>query len=409
MENSAIAADSPAAGRPAVAAPYDSADSFTAMRLKRPVTLGKKLGEGGEGSVYAIAGHSGLVAKLYDRKNRTRARETKLRRILGKPFDIEEVAKLRIALPFDILTDNGGHFCGYLMPKIDGIPLKTAFFSRKRLENRFPDADRITLVDFSLHFLRQLEFLHGHGILVGDINPLNIMVDPKHPTEGWLIDTDSFQVDELPCPVGTDIFTPAHLQGKNFKTLVRTVEDELFSTAIMLFMILMIGKHPYSRIGGENPADNIRARAFPYRSIGRLDDVPAGVWSYIWSHFPRKLKLAFERVFRDGERPELHEWRSVLEEYRYLLDRGRFCNDIVPLSFRSRNAVTVACRDCGREFQMDAKFHEELVWRGKEPVCALCRQKIQATQMIRKNRQAVSNGVKHARDNARHFRYKGGS
>ena len=384
-------------------------DTYTTLRTRRTVTLQKKLGEGGEGSVHTIGEHPHIVAKLYSPKNRTPERQAKLRRLLAKGIGPKEAAALRIAMPFDILLDARGDFAGYLMPKIEGLPLKNAFFSRRRLETRFPGVDRRTLVAFVRHFVAQLRFLHARGILVGDINPLNLMVDPNNPSKGWLIDTDSFQVDDLPCPVGTDIFTPPNLQGKNFRTQLRTVDDELFSAAIMIFMVLMLGKHPYSRIGGENPADNIRAHAFPYRSMGSLDEVPAGVWGYIWSHFPRNLKRGFERVFREDERIELEEWEAILGEYAYLLDRGFFCNDIVPLSFRSRNAVTVTCRDCQREFQMDAKFHEELVWQNKEPVCALCRQKIRATQMIRKNRQAVSNGVKHARYNARHFRYKGGS
>ncbi|WP_456383375.1 hypothetical protein, partial [Hydrogenimonas sp.] len=167
-----------------------------------------------------------------------------------------------------------------------------------------------------------------------------------------------------------------------------------------------IGKHPYSRIGGENPADNIRKHAFPYRSFGNLDEVPAGVWGYIWSHFPRNLKRGFERVFREDERIELEEWEAILKEYAYLLDRGFFSDDIVPLSFRSRNAVTVTCRDCRRDFQMDAKFQEKLTRENKKPICTLCRQKIKAGQLIRKNGKTIPETVKHARFNARKFRYK---
>ena len=381
-------------------------ETFTTFTTRRSVTLGSKLGEGGEGSVYTIAEHPRIVAKLYSTKNRTQARETKLRRLLAKGIDPKEAAALRIAMPLDILLDTRGNFAGYLMPMVEGTPLKNAFFSRKRLETRFPRADRRVLVAYAHHFVRQLRYLHAKNILVGDINPLNLMVDPASPEQGWLIDTDSFQIDELPCPVGTDIFTPPNLQGRNFRDTLRTIDDELFSAAIMIFMILMIGKHPYSRIGGENPADNIRKHAFPYCSLGSLDEVPAGVWGYIWSHFPRNLKRGFERVFREDERIELQEWEAILKEYTYLLDRGFFSDDIVPLSFRSRNAVTVTCRDCRRDFRMDAKFHEKLIWQNKEPICALCRQKIKAGQLIRKNGKTIPETVKHARFNARKFQYK---
>ncbi len=381
-------------------------EHLQAVYLKKDVTLEKKIGEGGEGSVHTIAEHSRIVAKLYSQKNRTMAHEKKLHRLLNKRIDPKEAKAQGIALPIDILIDAKGGFVGYLMPMIEGVPLKNAFFSRRRLETRFPDADRKTLVQFALHFVAQLEYLHSKNILVGDINPLNIMVDLHNPARGWLIDTDSFQVDNLPCPVGTDIFTPPNLQGRNFKSLLRSIDDEHFSAAIMIFMILMIGKHPYSRIGGENPADNIKKRAFPYRSMGSLDQVPAGVWGYIWSHFPRDLKRGFEQVFSEGERLDLKEWNTILKKYAYLLDRGFFCNDIIPLSFRSRNAITVKCRDCNREFQMDARFHEKLTLQKKEPICTLCRQKIKATQLAGRNRNTIHDSIRNARFNARKFRYK---
>ena len=178
------------------------------------------------------------------------------------------------------------------------------------------------------------------------------------------------------------------------------------TAAVMIFMILMLGKHPYARIGGENPADNIKVGLFPYRSQGRLDEVPAGVWGFIWSHFPRKVKAAFEAVFREGETVTTGQWKSYLQEYLYLLDRDYFCADIVPLSFRSRQSTEVRCRDCGRWFQIDQNFLQSLQNEGKAPVCALCRQKIQATILLKKRRQNSSDRIKHALFNARHTSYR---
>lgn len=48
----------------------------------------------------------------------------------------------------------------------------------------------------------------------------------------------------------------------------------------MLFMILMIGKHPYAKVGGESPAHNIRHRDFPYahKGKGSQQEIPRGIW-----------------------------------------------------------------------------------------------------------------------------------
>jgi DNA-binding helix-hairpin-helix protein with protein kinase domain len=52
--------------------------------------------------------------------------------------------------------------------------------------------------------------------------------------------------------VGTDAFTPPELIRKNFKSILRTFENEYFTVAVLMFMILMYGKHPYSKVGGGN-------------------------------------------------------------------------------------------------------------------------------------------------------------
>ena len=99
------------------------------------------------------------------------------------------------------------------------------------------------------------------NIIIGDINPLNILV--KSPTEVYFVDTDSYQVENYPCPVGTIEFTPPELQGKNYETFLRSFENEYFAIATLVFMILLPGKSPYTQQGGGDPAANIRAMEFP--------------------------------------------------------------------------------------------------------------------------------------------------
>ena len=42
-------------------------------------------------------------------------------------------------------------------------------------------------------------YLHERNIIMGDINALNILV--VSPTEVYFVDTDSYQIEEFPCPV----------------------------------------------------------------------------------------------------------------------------------------------------------------------------------------------------------------
>ena len=98
---------------------------------------------------------------------------------------------------------------------------------------------------------------------------MNLLVT-EDSTNIWMVDTDSFQIENFPCPVGTVNFTAPEIQGRKYPEFLRSKEHELFAVATMLFMLLHPGKPPYSQQGGGSPSDNIKAMDFPYRF--RKDD-----------------------------------------------------------------------------------------------------------------------------------------
>lgn len=151
---------------------------------------------------------------------------------------------------------------GYVMQKAHGHPLQKSVFVKPLLSQRFPQWQRENLVNVCISFLEHMQYLHDLNVLVGDINPMNVLVDGDG-TSVFIVDTDSFQVEGFPCPVGTVNFSPPHLQNKNFKSILRTEDDELFAIATMLFMILVPGKPPYSQQGGESPEKNILEANYP--------------------------------------------------------------------------------------------------------------------------------------------------
>lgn len=92
--------------------------------------------------------------------------------------------------------------------------------------------------------LKKLKYLHDRNVILGDINPNNILV--VSPTEVYFVDTDSYQIEGFPCPVGTINFTAPEIQRKDFSTFLRTIGNERFAVATLLFMIMLPGKPPYS-------------------------------------------------------------------------------------------------------------------------------------------------------------------
>ncbi len=388
---------------------------YTSLYKKKSVELGNEIASGGEGSVYDVQGNDAVVAKIYNSHSRTSEREKKLRVIIEKKLPFKEVYNKKIALPLDILYDENGAFAGYVMPKINGKPIKTTIFSKKRIEKSFPNLSRIDLVDICISFLEQIKYLHSKNMLIGDINPNNMLIDTTDPTKTWLIDCDSFQVDDLPCPVGTDAFTPPNLQGKNFKNTLRNKEDEYFSMAIMLFMILMPGKHPYSQIDGSSPDQNIKTMNFPYpfEQGEKMDNVPKGYWGVIWTHFTRRLRETFYETFKLNKRFPPHHWIDVLKKYRYSIEQGYYTNDIYPAYYKplGKDIVTQECAGCGITIEISKRYLDFLLNEGKQPLCALCKVRyIDAMALSKKARQKssktrISNAASHTQSLANNQNY----
>ncbi|MCA9012460.1 MAG: hypothetical protein KDB01_22070, partial [Planctomycetaceae bacterium] len=202
------------------------------------VVLGKQLAAGGEGAVFEIVGRSD-VCKLYFPDKLTEARRDKIELMVSHQFVCRG-----ICWPIASVADAAGVFRGFIMPRAAGQPLGHTLFLPHQLQRIRPDWTRRESVSLALHILYCLEDLHRINVLIGDINPQNILF--AAPDEVYIVDCDSFQVEGFPCPVGTVNFTAPEIQGQDYGTFLRTYEHELFAVATLLFMILFPGKCPYS-------------------------------------------------------------------------------------------------------------------------------------------------------------------
>ena len=346
-------------------------------RNNKEAILEEEIGRGGEGIIYTIKGYPNAVAKIYYEDKRDTDREEKLK-LLIKKFSTANIPQSfirEIAVPITRLYDKD-KFVGYVMRKVNGKPLKIVMAGDKRLKVYFPNATRLDLVLLCIDFLKKIDFLHSLNILIGDINLNNVLVDSKDLTKCYLVDMDTVQVDNLPCPVGTDEFTPPNLQGKNFKDILRTKEDEYFSIAIMLFMILMIGKHPYSRQDGSSPTENIKNHKFPYLVNGfkKLhENAPKGYYKNVWTHFPKKLREYFYDTFANDKRFSPKEWIKVLHEYADFIKKGKSTNELAPISFAVwKNPVNVVCENCGLNFLMEESYLNYLKNKKYKILCNKC-------------------------------------
>jgi serine/threonine protein kinase len=353
--------------------------------------LGALISAGGEGSIYETP-LAGQVCKIYHRNRLTSLKKRKIELMVSRRID-----RPGICWPTEVVTDRTGEFVGYLMPRAAGTTIQKAMFVKPVLEKTFPNWRRRDLVNVAGTFVDHISYLHSLNIIVGDINPLNLLVT-EDSTRLWMVDTDSFQIENFPCPVGTINFTPPEIQGRNYAEFLRTKDHELFAVATMIFMILFPGKPPYSQQGGGTPADNIKSRNFPYRFSTRPDNdnpeisgksAPRGSWQFIWSNTPRRIRQAFFSTFHEDKRTSVEEWVDLLIDYRERLNLGQFTNDLFPDNFRILDPIQVSCARCSVSFVASNAWVEKMRLEGKQLWCPSCANRFRLERLAAKSREAA--------------------
>lgn len=344
------------------------------------VRLGVLLGEGGEGRVYEIEGQPTRVAKIFDKDSRTEHRRSKLDLMLSRGLSREGVA-----FPIATLATTDGDFLGYIMPRASGRELQRTVTNPGRFRKAYPTWTKSDLVDVCVSFLEKVSYLHSLNILVGDINPKNVMVDSSKVV--WIIDADSWQLEGYPCAVGTPMFTAPTVTGE-YASRLRTMQEENFAVATMLFNILMTGQYPYARTGADtsDPSDLIAGGKFPYQFQGASDrDQPEGNWKFMWSHLPFPVKSLFWNTFhRDGKRyerrPSAAEWLQAFREYSAFFggpdDFDPMSNEVYPFRFRAFRPDTPIrdCPQCERSNAIVGQWDEDTQSYYEPMLCYDCNQ-----------------------------------
>jgi DNA-binding helix-hairpin-helix protein with protein kinase domain len=292
----------------------------------RRMTLGKKLGSGGEGAVYEtpIFGND-IVAKVYH-KEQSAEKQSKLRSMVKEG---DESLKKIAAWPLDTLhLPTGGQIRGFLMPKLTGYEPIHHLYGPSHRKQRYPDKDWAFLVNTGRNASAAFDVIHGHGHVIGDVNPNLIFVAENSIVK--LIDCDSFQIvrdgTHYLCEVGSPHFTPPELQSHStFHGIRRTKNHDNFGLALLLFHILMMGRHPFSGVfagSGDMSLENSIAQfcyAFGRNAASRgMTPPPNSVTPAI---LPEAVAQLFERALTEqGAQPEgrptARDWVAALDSLK---------------------------------------------------------------------------------------------
>lgn len=278
-------------------------------------SLGPEIKAGGEGTVYAVQGDPDIVAKLYHPNTPTDkllSLEKKLSVMVNdKDFEPYDNGRLRFAWPMDILYDNG-KFVGFIMPNASGsYEFHELMWTSKQTQFQHYNYNGSIAVAYNLAVI--VHYVHSKGYVIGDMNIKNFRFDRE--CHIIVLDVDSFDVTDkqtgahYKCSVGhPDVLAP-ELQGIRLDSEHArfTKQSDYFSLAVLIFMFLMNGTHPFNapRISIETSAkssssnNSIMADIIngncPYVRLGTDRQIPKYAPDY--EMIPSAVQELFRRTF----------------------------------------------------------------------------------------------------------------
>ena len=325
------------------------------------IKLGQKIAEGGEGQIFEVDDGQNNICKIFKLDNEklevVRSKNEKLEAMAAKPFGSPEVIwPSKDSLVVTRLDKQS--ISGILMPFIKNKEDLNQFINsakdnlkdqiKKDPANRekYIAKSQLELIEVALKFLAVVAKLHYFGIILGDINKGNFLIT-KSIRSIYFIDTDSYQLgNEFLCNVGKPEYMAPELQ--HYKD-IRTVENELFAIAVVIFEMLVYNEHPYrNSTSGETRYDKIIKQgyfAYPFTDENRVNfgdesKIYKSAEFYnklIWQEkFPNELKAAFHKSFAKDcsnvnniKRTTVPEWLDVLKKYKSILSTYVTINPLV--------------------------------------------------------------------------------
>ena len=358
------------------------------------IEIHEKLGQGGEGIIYATDTPS--VAKLFFEMSPIR--EAKLKLLEEHPIKVDP----HLAYPSTRLFDEKGATVGILMPYAKGRSLHEVLqldpqTAKPAILKECPWFAKHHLVQIAKAVVRHINVLHSLGIVLGDINQDNFLVElpiaPDATADVWVVDIDSAQIEGYPCLVQKEEFVaPWCLDDlTSGKPFLRTLHDDGFALSVLIFHILLAELFPYQQkeLRYDLAARNCR---FPFATAesrrAMLTDMLQG-YALLYGLLPVELRGRFTAVFdasgywvKRKEMPQDKQWMPLLSAYEQYLRKHpeedafefpgevAFCKtcgfpflrlpgDIIQVCPQCRQKMRV-CENCGREEQTnreDERFY----------------------------------------------------
>lgn len=370
-----------------------SKNEYVYYNTKEQHFLVNKIKEGGEGVIYKLDNNN--AAKIYKKEKLTSFRKEKL----TKMIEISNLGKY-FCQPLKLLFNEEGIFVGYEMRLLSEkymtlqesiLQLSKPSFQQETMPKWGNNLwNRRSLVSVSIALSKAIKLAHENGLIIGDLNPYNIMVDVTNSINPDIkfVDFDSMQYSGYPCPVGTiaytnpQIYVRENTNNPQYGEFLRTNDDDMYALAVMLFNILFLGAKPYIGKGESFDAEAMRNYNFSYKTKNNNNgsDAPDGSSRIIWNNTVPKIKELFSKVFELKEIVNVDTWINLLSKYIKKIDDGEYTNDLIPNKyFDTKNkdyCEYFKCDVCGQDTNMPKDMYKNRLRTLNFVTCPNCYQRL---------------------------------
>jgi eukaryotic-like serine/threonine-protein kinase len=275
------------------------------LRAGTAVTVGERLGEGGQGVVHAVTiGGAPYAVKWY-----RYAPSGELRKSIAALVERGRPHR-DFYWPIDLVASDELTGFGYVMPR-----LEPRFSSFAQLVSRSDQPPFRVVITVGRHLVTAFEALHSAGLCYRDISFGNLWVDADH-SEVAIIDNDNVGLDSGEVFVwGTLRFMAPEVVRREAPPSSLT---DLHSLAVFLFYLFMHG-HPLEGVktdesyswadSAHRSETDLALRHFGTEPVFIFDPEdhsnpprpgdPVAVW---WRLYPKFFRAVFERAFTSGLR-----------------------------------------------------------------------------------------------------------
>lgn len=266
----------------------------------------KHINKGGEALIHETYKKSASIAKIFNNKAiDLKEKETVLKKLQNANLSNSVVT------PNELIYNQDKSFIGYTMKRKDGIELGLILV--KKITDYFPNYTLIDVIELCITLINVFKSINNESIIVGDINPRNILVKSKSTI--YLIDVDSFQMGK-PSPAYKEEYRRKKYYNKDIRSYMRSISDDAYAITTIIFQILHYGMLPY---GGDDE-ESLKNAVYifnPYYQTKYITKEKMLISAHL--RLSQELKITFNDVFKKEKYVDISILKKQLQAYRRML------------------------------------------------------------------------------------------